>query len=32
MQIDLYNVEDIFELLVSHDWELVLDDLVENWK
>jgi hypothetical protein len=32
MQIDSYNAENIFELLVSYDWELVLDDLVENWK
>jgi hypothetical protein len=27
-----YSAEDIFELLVSYDWELMVDDLVENWK
>jgi hypothetical protein len=32
MQIDSYSAEDIFELLVSYDWELVLNDLVENLK
>jgi hypothetical protein len=32
MQIDSYSAEDIFELLVSNDWELVLNDVVENWK
>jgi hypothetical protein len=32
MQIESYSAEDILELLVSYDRELVLNDLVENWK
>jgi len=32
MQIDSYNAEDIFQLLVSYDQELVLNDLVEKWR
>ena len=31
MQIDSYSAE-IFELLVYYDWELMLNDLVENLK
>jgi hypothetical protein len=32
MQTESYSAEDILELLVSYDWELLLNDLVENWK
>jgi len=32
VKIYTYNAEDVFELLKSHDKELILDHYVEIWK